>query len=177
MQAIQPTNKEINLAFPDYHPMWLIQSQNKTVSGQNFKLMREHMFQMTVEQCAAYLRVNRTTINRWEAESADIPFSAFELLRVVFESANFKMSANSWQGWFINSDGRLVSPDRGNLSFSPNDLSLIRETHQANAAYRMEIERLKSEVNQLCKEINDEKIVQISSKPVFKSLQEKAKAA
>lgn len=153
MQAIEPNNVVINTAFPEYQPMWVIQSQRKTVSATNFKYMREYMLNMTVEQCAAYLRIHRTTINRWENGESTIPFMAFELLRLVFESANFRLSHKNWQGWFINQDGRLVSPDRGNLSFSSDELSFIRESHQVKAMYESENTKLRKEIEPLRAEI------------------------
>ncbi|OIQ92429.1 hypothetical protein GALL_256500 [mine drainage metagenome] len=153
MQAIEPNSNEINEAFPEYHPMWVIQSQNKTVSADNFKVLREHMLNMTLIECAAYLRVSVRTIQSWEKGSANVPFVMFELLRLVSESVHFRLSHKDWQGWFIANDGRLVSPDRGSLSFSPDELSYIRETHQVKAMYETENKRLRSEVEPLRAEI------------------------
>ncbi len=153
MQAIEPNSHEINEAFPEYHPMWIIQSQRKTVSAEYFKLMREHILKMSRNECAAYLRVSVSTVRRWEAGSSAIPFVVFELLRVVSESINFKLSDKSWQGWFINHNGRLVSPDRGNLSFSPDELSFIRETHQIKAMYEIENRKLRAEIEPLRTEL------------------------
>lgn len=155
MQAIEPNSREINEAFPEYHPMWIIQSQRKTVSAEYFKLMREHILKMSRNECAAYLRVSVSTVHRCEAGSSAIPFVVFELLRVVSESVNFKLSDKSWQGWFIDHNGRLVSPDRGNLSFSPDELSFIRETHQVKAMYQTENGILREEVESLRKEISE----------------------
>lgn len=155
MQAIEPNSSEINEAFPEYHPMWIIQSQRKTVSAEYFKLMREHILKMSRNECAAYLRVSVSTVRRWEAGSSAVPFVVFELLRVVSESVHFKLSDKSWQGWFIDHNGRLVSPDRGNLSFSPDELSFIRETHQVKAMYQTENGLLREEVESLRKEISE----------------------
>ncbi len=153
MQAIEPTDSEINKAFPEYHPMWVIQSQSRPVSASRFKYMREYMLNMTVEQCAASLRIHRTSINRWENGKSTIPFMAFELLRLVYESTSFKLSNQNWQGWFINQAGRLVSPDRGNLSFSPDELSYVRETHKAKAMYESENTQLRKEIERMGLEI------------------------
>jgi len=129
MQAIEPRDPKINEAFPDYHPMWIIQSQDMQVTGAKFKYMRDTILGMSIDQCAAYLRLDRVTIYRYEGDRARIPFSAFELLRVLFESAQFRMSHKSWDGWFISKEGKLVSPDVGRLSFTPVDLSSIRPIH------------------------------------------------
>ena len=153
MQAIEPNNAAINAAFPEYHPMWIIQSQGKTVSADNFKLIREHMLKMTRHQCAAYLRASESAVRRCEKGSMPVPFMAFELLRLVYESANFRLSNQTWHGWFISSEGRLVSLDRGNLSFTRHDLSFIRETHQAKAIYESENSRLRAEIEPLRAEV------------------------
>lgn len=153
MQAIEPNSTEINIAFPEYHPMWVIQSQRKTVSAVQFRLMREHLLKMTRKQCAAYLRATIHSIESWETGKIEVPFIAFELLRVVFESAFFRLSNKNWQGWFIGHDGRLVSPDRGNLSFSPDELSFIRETHQIKAMYEIENRKLRAEIEPLRTEL------------------------
>jgi len=153
MQAIEPNSQEINTAFPEYHPMWVIQSQIKSVSAERFKYMREYMLNMTRQQCAAYLRMDVSNIQRWETGKTPVPFMAFELLRVVFDSVHFKLSNKSWQGWFIDNNGRLVSPDRGNLSFSPDELSLVREAHQFKSMYEAENRRLRNEIEPLRAEI------------------------
>lgn len=153
MQAIEPSNTKINECFPEYHPMWVIQSQRKVVSAEYFRFMRKQLLSMTHKQCAAYLRVTISEIQKWETNKATVPFMAFELLRLVFESAFFRLSNKNWQGWFIGHDGRLVSPDRGNLSFSPDELSFIRETHQIKAMYEIENRKLRAEIEPLRTEL------------------------
>lgn len=153
MQAIEPTNQEINSAFPGHHPMWVIQSQNKTVSTDYFKYMREYLLEISCAQCAAYLRVSVAQVKRWESGKDTVPFAVFELLRVVSESAHFKLSNKNWQGWFIDTNGRLVSPDRGRLSFSPDELSYIRETHQVKSMYETENKLLRAEIEPLRAEL------------------------
>lgn len=146
MQAIEPRDLKIIQAFPDYHPMWLIQSQEMPVTGARFKYMRETLLGMSVNECAAYLRLDRVTVYRYERDGARIPFSAFELLRVLYESPQFKMSHQSWDGWYISKDGKLVSPDVGNLAFTPNDLSTVRHAHAYNRTLRHEVEKLTREL-------------------------------
>lgn len=128
MQAIEPKDEALNRAFPGYHPQWVAQSQAITIAGVNFHWMR-HGMGLTVEQCAAYLRVDPSTVRRWEADIVPVPFMAFELLRVVSTTDFFKFSHYRWDGWFISKhDGSLVSPDAGN-SVTPeaiNGLLLLR---------------------------------------------------
>ncbi|MDF0379368.1 DUF3653 domain-containing protein [Methylophilus sp. YYY-1] len=146
MQAIEPHDQALLKAFPDYHPMWVIQSQEIQVTGARFKYMRETLLGMSVDECAAYLRLDRGTVYRYERDGGRIPFSAFELLRVLYESPQFKMGHQSWDGWYINKDGKLVCPDVGNLSFSPNDLASVRHTHSYNKTLCLEVKRLTREL-------------------------------
>ncbi len=153
MQAIEPSSTEINAAFPEYHPMWVIQSQKKAVSAEYFRFMRDQLLSMTRKECAAYLRVTIRSVQKWETGNEAVPFMAFELLRVVFESSSFRLSNKDWQGWFIDSNGRLVSPNRGSLSFSPDELSFIRETHQVKSMYQQENKQLREEIEPLRAEL------------------------
>lgn len=142
MQAIEPTDPTINRAFPDYHPQWVMQSQKMTIGPENFRLLREFMLGMTTEECGAFLRVDPSTVRRWEAGTVPVPFTAFELLRLVYESVHFRLSGRDWAGWFIGTDGRLVSPDANGLEVSPQDVNAI-------PGLLREIGQLKAEKNEL----------------------------
>ncbi|MGD9786319.1 MAG: hypothetical protein AB7U30_00030 [Sulfuricellaceae bacterium] len=137
MQAIEPTDPTINQVFPGYHPQWVMQSQKMTIGPENFRLLREWMLGMNTEECGAYLRVAPSTVRRWEAGTVPVPFTAFELLRLVYESVHFRLSGHDWAGWFIGENGRLVSPDIGGLDVSPQDVNaipgLLREIGQLKA--------------------------------------------
>jgi transcriptional regulator with XRE-family HTH domain len=154
MQAIEPVSREIDKAFPEYHPMWIINSQTAMISGKKFYHLREYVMKITQEQCAAYLRVKPCLINAWENEKKPVPFMAFELLRLVYETANFRLSHRDWAGWFVNEVGRLVSPDVGNLSFSPGDLSGVNGVKQLARTYELENKQMKAEIEPLRAEIN-----------------------
>ncbi|MHB0985952.1 MAG: VC1465 family Xer recombination activation factor [Sulfuricella sp.] len=137
MQAIEPKDEAINSAFPGYHPQWLAQSQAMTIAGENFHWMRRSMG-LTVEQCAAYLRVASSTVRRWESGRDPVTFAAFELLRVISNTVIFKVSHPRWDGWFINQhDGALVSPDVGN-TVTPEEINCIFLLH--SKANRLEAE-------------------------------------
>lgn len=125
MQAIEPRCEKINSAWPEYHPLWVQQSQKLIPGAEQFKYMRQYMLDINHEQCAAYLRVSERQIKLWELNKSPVPFMAFELLRLVHESVHFRLSHNDWAGWFIASNGQLVCPDVGNTYFKPEDLSII----------------------------------------------------
>lgn len=88
------------------------------------------------------MRVNASTVRRWEAGSIEVPFTAFELLRLVYESANFRLSHTDWDGWFIGNDGRLVSPDIGGLAVGPADINLIAQKYAVAVHLQNENKRL-----------------------------------
>jgi DNA-binding transcriptional regulator YiaG len=145
MQAIEPKSKAINKAFPEYHPQWVRMSQMMNITPEKFIFLRSALG-MTKQQCAAYLRVGLRTIQLWESGSHEIPFSVFELLRVVFESAQFKLSNPEWDGWFVAKDGRLVSPDVS-CSFSTGELNYLSFNQSEAAILQNEVIRLQSELD------------------------------
>ena len=153
MQSIELTNVAFYKAFPEHHPMWVIKSQAKDVDAKNFQYLRLYVLNLTQKQCAAYLRVGTQKISSWESGKTKVPFMVIELLRLLSECQDFKLSNQKWQGWFIDREGRLVSPDRGQLSFAPEELSYIREAYQAKAIYESEITRLRAELKPLNAEV------------------------
>lgn len=141
MQAIEPSSQEINEAFPNYHPQWVVQSQTE-ISAERFCYLRKHVLRINQSQCAAYLRVNLKTVRRWEKSEAEIPFAAFELLRMVYHSVQFKLSHPEWDGWFINAKGKLISPYHRDMALTPSDLNLVPFLHSWNATMKDEIVKL-----------------------------------
>jgi len=147
MQAIEPTSEEINEAFPGYHPQWVRLSQLRQVTGQNFKGMRD-ILQITPEQCAAYLRVSPGTVRRWEKGHASVPFTAFELLRMVTKSVHARVSHKNWDGWFISENGNLISPDVGGNGFTPVQLNILSFQRSEAVTLRIEIEAMQAQLNE-----------------------------
>lgn len=148
MQAIEPKDEAINLAFPGYHPQWVAQSQVMTIAGENFHWMRRSMG-LTVEQCAAYLRVAASTVRRWESGSDPVSFIAFELLRVISTTVFFKFSHHRWDGWFINQhDGALVSPDYV-ITATPEDINNFQHVQRKVSWLESESRKLKAEMAEM----------------------------
>lgn len=146
MQAIEPSSKEINDAFPGYHPQWVVQSQTTEITAERFCYMRKHVLRINQRQCAAYLRIDMRTISRWENGERGIPFAAFELLRTVYHSAQFKLSHPDWDGWFISTTGKLVSPYARDVCLTPGDLNLVPHLHNWNAIMKKEVAQLTQEL-------------------------------
>lgn len=145
MQAIEPKSEALNKAFPGYHPQWVQMSQSREFTHGVFKACREFLG-ITQEQCAAYLRVTASTISRWENGTANIPFAAVEVLRLIPETVRFKMSNKEWDGWFISDKGVLVSPNIGGNGFTPEQLDWFAWQGTEASNLQREINRLQREL-------------------------------
>ncbi len=151
MQAIEPKSEAINQAFPDYHPQWVQQSQQLSIAAENFKHLR-NMLGMSRKQCSAYLRTSPVNIANWEQGRVKIPFSAFELMRMILESVRFKISHASWDGWFISDNGKLMSPDYGRAGYTPEQLNLYTLKFSENAWLRGEVSRTQNVLDEAIEE-------------------------
>jgi hypothetical protein len=154
MQAIEPTDPAIEDAFPGYHPLWVQQSQRLTVGPVNLKHLRRNCLAITQAQAAAYLRIKLRDYQAWERGDKPVPFMAFELLRIVFESTAHRLSHAKWDGWFIGKDGRFVSPDVGRLEVGPADFTALVFLRGELEAHRQAAACLKDEMATLVAENN-----------------------
>ena len=146
MQAIEPTSKAIDQAFPGYHPLWVQHSQRMTIAPANFLHLRRDMLGLSQTKTAAYLRVSTKTVSAWETGREAIPFMAFELMRLVYESATYRLSHSHWDGWFIAKDGCFVSPDVGKLAVQPHDFTALQYTQGERDAVRSENQKLREAI-------------------------------
>ena len=153
MQGIEPTSEAINRAFPQYHPTWVRHSQDMTVGAENFVHLRRNMLGLSQEKTAAYLRLGVKKIRAWETGKARVPFMAFELLRLVYESTAFRMSHARWDGWFIDREGRLVSPDVGGRGALPEDFAVLPYLKAERDSLREENVKLRKTIGQLERDI------------------------
>jgi hypothetical protein len=146
MQAIEPTSKTIDSAFPGYHPLWVQHSQRIAITPASFTYMRRDLLGLSQVKTAAYLRVSTRTVCAWEAGREAVPFMAFELLRLVYESAAFRLSHAKWDGWFIAKDGCFVSPDVGRMAIQPHDFAALQYTQGERDAVRRENQKLREAI-------------------------------
>lgn len=146
MQAIEPSSKTIERAFPGYHPQWVQHSQRIAITPASFTYMRRDLLGLSQTKTAAYLRVSAKTIREWENGQKDVPFMAFELLRLVYESATYRLSHAKWDGWFIAKDGCFVSPDVGRLAIQPHDFTALQYTQGERDAVRRENQKLREAI-------------------------------
>lgn len=146
MQAIEPSSKTIDRAFPDYHPQWVQHSQRVAITPASFMFMRRDLLGLSQTKTAAYLRVSVKTISAWESGREAVPFMAFELLRLVYESATYRLSHAQWDGWFIAKDGCFVSPDVGRLAVQPHDFAALQYTQGERDVVRLENQKLREAI-------------------------------
>lgn len=147
MQAIEPCSAEINEAFPDYHPQWLQTSQVCTVSAESFRLMLI-LLSLSESQCAAYLRINLGTVQKWQTGEEAVPFAVFELLRVILESVSFKTSHPEWDGWFISKNGVLLSGDCAKNGFTVDQLRWLSSQRVDSSNLKIEVDELKAQLQE-----------------------------
>ena len=85
------------------------------VSGEDFKDARLHAT-WTIPVAAERLRVTQQTIRNWEAGARRVPFTAFELVRVL--GCHF-LPGKNWQGWRVVGDTLYSSEG---LGFKASDM-------------------------------------------------------
>lgn len=52
-----------------------------------------------------------------------------------------RLSHKHWDGWFINRDGKLVSPDNGRLEVKPGEINSLPSLYSRLSALELEIAR------------------------------------
>lgn len=133
--------RELARVFDFHCPAWLIESEPwRQVNGGRFKGFRESITGLTVAQCAAYLRVHPASVRRWESGEVEVPFAAFEVLRLLYYTAAQRLSHKHWDGWFINpKTGELVSPDIGRLAVRPEEINGLPLLYQERAMLKQQV--------------------------------------
>lgn len=110
-------------------------------------MLRRHVLRLTVAQCAAYLRISEATIQSWEEGRESVNFAAFEALRLLSNSPEFRISHRVWDGWFINpKTGELVSPDIGKLAVTPHEINRLPALYGECDRLRFEVQNLKQQI-------------------------------
>ncbi|AYH42716.1 hypothetical protein [Azoarcus sp. DN11] len=140
----------ITQVFGRKHPAWLIASNPaREATGAGFRFLREHVVGLTRAQAATYLRVSARTVAAWETDAVAVPFAAVETLRLLSESAAFRLSHETWDGWFINRQtGALISPDVGRLALLPAELNALPRLYAERDNHKWEADRLRKELEE-----------------------------
>lgn len=132
--------RNLAIVFGGNFPGWLIESEpwHPATPG-GFRFLRSFMLSLSTEQCGAYLGVHRATICRWESGDVPVPKAAYEALRLLSRTAMQRLSHKHWDGWFINRDGELVSPDNGRLAVKPGEINSLPALYSLLSTLRLEI--------------------------------------
>lgn len=143
--------REFARTFGEKQPLWLIQSAPwKPVPPERFRIMRTNIMHLSVEQCATYLRVHRATVSRWEAGEGEVPFAAYEALRLQSETNIYKMSHRVWDGWFIDRKrGALISPNNAKIAVLPTELNSLLNTYSRLSSLEIETKTQQQRIDEL----------------------------
>lgn len=124
--------RKIAWAFGRSFPQWLIESRPwLDVSGAQFRAMRVGVLGLTEAQASVYLRVPQKAIRAWEQGREPVLFAAYEALRMLNRTTEFRLSHKQWDGWYFDlKSGALVSPDVGKLRVLPAEINTLPALYQ-----------------------------------------------
>lgn len=142
----------VNPRFKGFRPQWILDAEKTVrVSGTDFEMLRKTCLYMTREQCAAYLRVLPGQVARWEEGTEQIPYAAYQCLRLTFETQIFKRWRPQWEGWRIiehgEDVGKLLDPRSGNC-YTAYEVSMIARQWGELFRLRNKCDRLRDELEQ-----------------------------
>lgn len=135
-------------------PQWMEDAAEwECITPERFREVRWLVHRMTVENCAAFLRVNPATIWRWENGSSPIPFAAFAALRLLSDVRFVPHQVNDWAGWqIINSGvdvGMLYDSKRTGVMVSPADIRAARYVKAERDAWQRKAEEAEAKAAEL----------------------------
>ncbi|RTL58079.1 MAG: hypothetical protein EKK46_00900 [Rhodocyclaceae bacterium] len=126
-----------NSRWEGYRPRWLIEAERTIrIHPQDFYTVRALHHCMSVEQCAAFLRVAGASILRWEAGLEPIPYTAYALLALAYELQFLPHQIKEWADWKIIPDGAHVGMllnTRTGRMFSAQELNVFPQVEAAAA--------------------------------------------
>lgn len=135
----------------DHHrPQWQIDAERTIViTPREFGYLVQAL-DMTVEECAAYLRVTVASVRAWESGDESIPFAAFWLLRLTIQADRFNTRFPEWEGWVIAEDGpsagKLIDANRS-YAFSPQEIACIPSAWHQMSRSNLRAEKLQAELD------------------------------
>lgn len=159
----QRCDERVNASNPDwqgFRPYWLRDAERTVrIAPANFAHLRKDVHCMTVEQCAAFLRVETADVMRWEAGLEAIPYAAYAMLRMATELQYLPAGVKEWESFeFIRSGpdaGKLIDHRTGEM-FSPAEITTIRYVYadagrvmRENVALKRQLAALQAEAARL----------------------------
>ncbi|MFA6547058.1 MAG: hypothetical protein WCS99_21755 [Limisphaerales bacterium] len=137
-----------------HEPLWMEGAAEwERVTPEQFREVRWLVHRMTVEQCAAFLRVNPATVWRWENGSSPITFAAFVALRLLSDVRFVPHQVKEWDGWqIINAGvdvGVLYDSKKTGAMFSPSDLRASQWVKAERDSWKKKAEEAEARVAEL----------------------------
>lgn len=149
----KPFNRRINAKNPEwafFRPRWMLEAEKTVrIAPANFEHYRAHVHCMSVEQCAAFLRVEAGDIVKWEAGLEAIPYTAYLALRMAADLQYLPHQVKEWATWRIIDAGpdvgKLYDSSTGEM-FAPGEISTIRYAYAQASTILTENARLKEQI-------------------------------
>ncbi len=135
-------------------PPWMEQAEEwPKITPEQFIQLRKLMLQLKAEQCAALLRVNVTTVRRWESGALSVPFAAYMALRLLLDVRYLPHQVKAWDGWkIINSGpdvGKLYDSKNSGEMFTPPELRATRWVKGERDAWQRRAEKAEARAAEL----------------------------
>ncbi|MDK9725841.1 MAG: hypothetical protein OEL88_13265 [Sterolibacteriaceae bacterium MAG5] len=152
-KRVNPTNAK----WAGFRPDWLRDAEKPVrVAPVNFEHLRRHVLSMTLEQCAAFLRVGAANVAAWEAGLEAIPYAAYLALRMAGELQYLPHSIKEWADFKIIGSGpdvgKLLDTRTGEM-FSPGEIVTIRYAYAQASSVLAENHRLKQQMKAMQDEV------------------------
>lgn len=148
-------DRRVNPANPrwaGYRPRWLREAEQPVIIAPlAFKQYRAYVLCMSIQQCAAFLRVKASDINKWEAGTKPIPYAAYIALRLVADIEYLPHQVKAWADWWIIPDGvhvGMLMNRRTGAMYSENEIAALWLTGQIDAKAKRHAEQENAELRE-----------------------------
>lgn len=148
-------NRHIRKGGREMHlPPWMEQAEEwPEITPDRFLELRKMMLQLKAAQCAALLRVNVTTVWRWESGALPVPFAAYMALRLLLDVRYLPHQVKAWDGWkIINAGpdvGKLYDSKNTGEMFSPPEIRASRWVKGERDAWQRRAEKAEARTAEL----------------------------
>lgn len=156
----KPFDRRVNAKNPlwaGFRPEWLRDAERTArVTPENFGDIRRHVLVMTLEQCAAFLRVGAADVASWEAGIAPIPYTAYLALRMAGDLQYLPHRIKEWVDFKIigaGPDAGMLLDTRTGEMFSPGEIATIRYAYAQASSVLAENHRLKRQIEAMHGEV------------------------
>jgi len=146
----QAFDSRVNAGNPNwagFRPRWLMEAEKTVrIAPVNFQHYRAHVHCMTLEQCAAFLRVDVASVSKWEAGLEPIFYAAYLALRMAAELQYLPHQIEEWATWKIIDAGPhvgLLHDSRTGEMFSMGEISTMRYAYAQASSILQENQKLK----------------------------------